>query len=46
MQLFKLVAHSLDHKGLLGAFSVLYTDVFYVLSVTETTFKIAWEKKA
>lgn len=43
MQPFKLVAQPLNYKGVLGAFR--YTDVFYVLSVIETTFKIAWEKK-
>lgn len=41
---FKTVVHPLDHKGLSGTFSVLY--VFCVLSVMETIFKIAWEKKA
>lgn len=46
MQLCKHVAHPLDHQGLLGAFSVLYTDIFFVLSVIETIFEIAWEKKA
>lgn len=46
MSSFKLAAHPLNHKGLLGAFSVLHTDVFCVLSVIETMFKIAWEKKA
>lgn len=45
MQPFKLVAQPVIYKGLLGAFNVLYTDVFCILSVIETTFKLLGRKK-